>query len=424
MLTITDNEKSIILGKLIQDERKQQKKSAEVVASLSGISQQYLSEIERGKKNIPHSSINCILNTLNLAFDYDISLIEQADQILDSIIDAYLNFDRARMLSRISALVSGHYKYSFAYPYYVAGIFARKCLLEKKKNILFSKPITNNSKINMFLYLCIGKTLLHDQKEKASSLIQKGLSLYTPYADHPSVAALYGTLLYDLAGIYEHTNQLFDALSLNQKALDIMSKLYYTSFALSIELNIAIIYSKMGQIQLSTRKNLQVLQLTNNNRYTDMRNAAKFNLASNYLIAGEYETCILISSELLPLLNENPAYLDIYYLLAFSYYMLGDYANAKKYCASLLAENDTARFSYKLAQTLLEGLSTQFDTQSLKILFEETMRGGDQSDVEIVFRLLIAQLKKEQLFQEALEYYDLYTSYRFFQNNIAPPWEM
>ncbi len=47
---IDDEYKITIIGNLIRDERKAQKKSASVIASLSGISQQFLSELERGKK--------------------------------------------------------------------------------------------------------------------------------------------------------------------------------------------------------------------------------------------------------------------------------------------------------------------------------------------------------------------------------------
>ena len=421
MFHLTDTEKSIILGNLIHDERKLQKKSADVIASLSGISQQYLSEIERGKKNLPLSCIRCILNTLNLTFDDNENFIEQADHLLDSIIDAYMNFDRERLLSHIQALVSSQYKCSYAYPYYVAGILAQKCLVEKKKNIVLPKLISSNEKINMFLYFCIEKAFLNGQEMQAGTFIQKGLSLYTPYLDNSSIAALYAVLLSDLSNIHEHANQLFDALSLDQKALAIVSKLYYFSFALSIELSISIIYSKMGQIKLSIQQNLHILRLAGNHAYTELRNAAKFNLASNYLIAAQYEQCILISSELLPIIAQNPAYSGLYYLLAFSCYMLGNDVEAKKYCTLLLSQEYTTHFSYSFACTLLEGLSSKFDVQRLKILFEETISTGDQSDVEMIFRLLIAQLKEEALFQEAVKYYDMYTAYRFSQNNIVLP---
>lgn len=421
MLAVTDDEKSMILGKLIQDERRRQRKSAEVVASLAGISQQYLSEIERGKKSLPLSSIRSVLETLGLSFDDNTGLIARADRLLDAVIDAYMNFDRDGMRSYIEELLSTQYHYSYAYPYYIAVIFAQKCLLKKETGIPFPQIKINSAKVNMFLCLCMEKTVQDSRDTQAASLIQKGLSLYTPYGDQPSCAALYGALLYDLAGIQEQANRLFDALNLNRQALDIVTKFYYFSFALSIELNLAVLYGKMGQTQLSIRQNLRVLHLADKHAHAVLHNAARFNLASNYLVSGQYEQCISTSLELLPLIQDNPAYAELYYLLACSHYMLGDPANAEKYCALLLAGNCPARFSHKFAQALLEGLSAGFDIPNLKRLFQETINIGDQSDVEMVFRLLTEQLKKERLFQDATECYEVYTGYRFARDSAALP---
>ena len=66
---IDDEYKITIIGNLIRDERKAQKKSASVIASLSGISQQFLSELERGKKSLPYSTVHSVFNVLNIHFD-------------------------------------------------------------------------------------------------------------------------------------------------------------------------------------------------------------------------------------------------------------------------------------------------------------------------------------------------------------------
>lgn len=62
------DEKNIIIRSLIRDVRKKRKKSADAVANLCGLSQQYLSEIERGQKIPTWTVIHDIFNVLDIDF--------------------------------------------------------------------------------------------------------------------------------------------------------------------------------------------------------------------------------------------------------------------------------------------------------------------------------------------------------------------
>ena len=62
------DEKNIIIRSLIRDVRKKRKKSADAVANLCGLSQHYLSEIERGQKIPTWTVIHDIFNVLDIDF--------------------------------------------------------------------------------------------------------------------------------------------------------------------------------------------------------------------------------------------------------------------------------------------------------------------------------------------------------------------
>lgn len=407
-MNITDNERANIIGKLIHDERKTQKKSAEIISSFAGISQQYLSEIERGKKNLSFFSINRIFETLNINFKNDLHILEQADDLLNSIIHDYICFNREDLFLHTTELVTDYYKYSYAYPYYIAGILSQECLIKRQNMDMPPLLMQNNHKLNMFLFFCAEKCIGTHNDFRRLNLIQNGFSMYTPHIEDPSIMALYSILLSDQATIYETDNRMLDALTLNRKALSVAKENYFFTFSLSIEVNIANIYSKMGQVDLSTKQNLRILNLADKIKHENIRNAAKFNLASNYLFAQQYDKCIQMSLELLKVAGQNPNFQALYYFLTFSYFMTGKYDAAKKYGSLFLQLKEEDSFSVRFTQLLVEAINDKLDIKKLKNLFLDAISQGDPTDVEITFKLLINQLKERGNYKEAVECYEYY----------------
>ena len=72
------NINSIDVGKRIFDARKEKNMTREKLAEMSGISVQFLSDIENGRKSMTITTLRNICNSLNLSADYIINGTEQS----------------------------------------------------------------------------------------------------------------------------------------------------------------------------------------------------------------------------------------------------------------------------------------------------------------------------------------------------------
>lgn len=407
---IDDEYKITIIGNLIRDERKVQKKSASVIASLSGISQQFLSELERGKKSLPYSTVHSVFNVLNIHFDPDIELIRRADDLINNIINAYMNFDRDSMLSTLELLICNTYRYSYAYDYYQTAILLKDIFIKRADKPVFIRHF-KKPKLEMLNLICLEKT----DSKNTMFYITQGLSYHSSTHTQPSYCGLYCILLFDLAEYHEKNNDLFKALSAYKAVIQAASANYFRRFSLSAELAYAITYSKLGDISLSQEYLERIISVAqpDDDIEKQIRYAAVINSATNFLIMGDYNKCQATAISLFNANISETNYNFVCYQLAFSNYMLGNTDEALTYCRHYKLSDNDHSFPADFIRMLISLKSDTPNQQMLIDLFSTALLNGDSSDVEVSFKLLTDVLKKNKDFAKAVEYYDKYIQYRF-----------
>ncbi len=402
------DEKNIIIRSLINDVRKKRKRSANAVANLCGLSQQYLSEIERGQKIPTWTVIRDIFNVLDVDFNETESLYDDAQATLKKIILAYLTFDQKTLETNVAELCLDKYHYSYAYFYHKLAFIIRRVFIEHKENINLTPPASSDLELRMFWLMCNAKSCT--DSDSRFTIINDALILFVPHIKSPYTEGLHASLLVDLAEIKESAGQLYDALKLYEIALTEASANYYTYFSLSVELRIASLYSKMGQASTSNALNRAIIEKTINNNYPAVQHAAQFNLASNQMISGDYESCIKTAKALLKEIKKDSQYASLHYLLAFSYYMLDDHANAIANCDELLTQTDCPQICKEFATAIRYIILKRDNDNVLKKLFETCLSSGDRGDISIAYFLLRKRLLEKDDYKSAYECADKYLS--------------
>lgn len=421
-MNLSESYKARIIGTLIYNERKAKRKSAETVAALAGLSQQYLSEIERGKKNLPFSSITSIFQVLSIPFDESQELVCHADELLDDAVLSYIAFEKEKTFFCLKQLTAETYKHSYAYLYYQIAVIMQNYLIKNafpanSKHIEQLLSITDG-KLLALLYFLLGnagqKINLHQAKEYTTS----GLQMISHFSSELCFSALHCLLLEQLSTLEETSNRLFDSLSLNKQALQIANENYFIPFSLSLEINLANLYSKMGQFKLSTEQNKKIIRISQNIKMKQIENAAKFNLASNYLVAGKYQSCISTALSIIYLAEQNTSFLPLYYLLAFSYLAIGDRNATQKYTDLLISKPGKDSFMEQIYFLLQDILHNKPVIPQLLSLFDFVLQNGDRSDVEIIFRVLVSHLKKENCTDTLITSYEKYINSFSYYNGL------
>ena len=396
------DEKNIIIRSLMRDIRKKKKRSADAVASLCGLSQQYLSEIERGQKIPTWTVTHDIFNVLDVDFKENESLYDDAQETLKKIILAYLTFDQKTLNTNVAELCLDKYHYSYAYFYYKLAFVVRKVFIEHQENSNLTPPESSDLELRMFWLMCNAKSCTDSNSRL--TLLNDALSIFVPHIKNPYTEGLHASLLVDLAEIKEATGQFYDALKLYEIALAETSANYYTYFSLSVELRIASLYSKMGQASTSNALNRAIIEKTIGNSYPAVHYAAQFNLASNQMISGDYKSCIKTAASLLKEIKKDAQYASLHYLLAFSYYMLDDHANAIANCNELLMQTDVCpQICKEFATAIQYSILKRDNDDVLKKLFKTCLSSGDRGDVSIAYFLLRKRLLEKEDYKSAYE---------------------
>lgn len=407
-MSLALNEKNTIIRNLIKDVRKRRKKSADAVANLCGLSQQYLSEIERGQKIPTWTVIHDIFNVLDIDFNDTETIYNDAQTTLRKIILAYVTFDQKTLETNVTELCLDKYHYSYAYFYHKLAFVIQRVFIEHKENIKLTPPSSSDFELRMFWLICNAKSCT-DLNSK-TAIINDALSLFAPHSQNPYTEGLHATLLVDLAEIKETAGQLYSALKLYEIALTEASSNYYTYFSLSVELRIASLYSKMGQASTSNALNHAIIEKTINGNYPTIRHAAQFNLASNQMISGDYQSCIDTATTLLKEIKQGSQYMSLHYLLAFSYYMLDDDSNAIDNCSKLLTQTNCPQICKEFAAAIQHIILNSDDDDILKKLFKTCIFIGDRGDISIAYFLLRKKLLEKKDYQTAYECANEYLS--------------
>jgi transcriptional regulator with XRE-family HTH domain len=407
-MSLSLDEKNLIIRSLIRDVRKKKKKSADAVANLCGLSQQYLSEIERGQKIPGWTVIRDIFHVLDVDFNESESLYDDAQAALEKMILAYLTFDQKALETHAAELCLDKYQYSYAYFYHKLAFIVRKVLIAHKEDLNLAPPPASDPELRMLWLVCNAKSCT-DPASKLT-VINDALGIFVPHSKSPYAEGLHASLLVDLAEIKEAAGQFYDALKLYETALTEASANYYTCFSLSVELRIASLYSKMGQSSTSNALNRAIIKKTTGNHYPAIYHAAQFNLASNQMISGDYEACIKTAQPLLKEIKKDSQYAALHYLLAFSYYMLDDHANAIANCDELLMQTGCPQICREFAAAIEGIILKNNNDDALKKLFKTCLSSGDRGDVAIAYFLLRKRLLEKEDYKSAYECADEYLS--------------
>lgn len=313
------------------------------------------------------------------------------------------------METSVTELCLDKYQYSYAYFYHKLAFIVRKVFIEHKENINQTPPASSDLELRMFWLICNAKSCTDPGSRII--IINDALNIFVSHIKSPYTEGLHSSLLVDLGEIKEEeAGQLYDALKLYEIALAEASANYYTYFSLSIELRIASLYSKMGQASTSNALNLAIIEKTTTNHYPAIYHAAQFNLASNQMISGDYESCIKTAQTLLKETKKDNQYVSLHYLLAFSYYMLDDHANAIANCNELLMQTTCPQICKEFATAIQNIIQKCANDDALKNLFKTCLSSGDRGDISIAYFLLKKRLLEKEDYKSAYECANEYLS--------------
>lgn len=409
-----------IFGNLIRDERKFQKKSAQVVAQLAGLSQQYLSEIERGKRSASDETIMQLCSVLKVKFNFNDDMIRQADIIFNKIIRAIGEYDHENLQVQVKKLEDSIFKYSYAYSYYQCAHLIEDFFLLKKHPE--SKPDLNIIETNLPLYIFIkylNGLFFQDLEE-----IDEGLSINNIQSNllTETIKCLLWT---QKASYYVCHHKYSDALQFYEKAAKLGHAVYLNTHSLNIELQVANVHSQMGHYQTSTAHYSRIIVLADLLNNTYIKHAARFNQAYNHMISGEYHD-VLINLDILMNEISDPSneFSPVYYLLAYTHLMLGNETKASEYCLEALNLIAPSDFQYKMISLIVlcfknqqnkdifnNILDSTCDRHQILDYFAEIMKSSDPGDVTIMYHLLMHYLKTQDETSTALSCSESYIHY-------------
>lgn len=398
-----------VCGNLIYNIRKQKHKSAVVIAELIGISQQYLSEIELGTRRVSASMMSDICSCLNVAFNSDTYLIDEADNLFKKILRCIADFNQTGLSDTLNSLLSLKFKHSYAYSYYQCAQKIYEFYIQKAASI---EPISlRRLEVNQLLksFVHYFNSLITDDLSEADA----GITLVDL---EPHQSEIITTLLLNQkAYLLEKKHDYESALSILEKSKIISHSQYLVSGTLAIEMNIASLYSRLGRYEKSNAIYSRIIDITAELEIPTIHNASLFNIAYNKMISGRYEDCICYINELMTKFHIIPKkYSAIYYLLAYSHFMIGKKNEALLYCSEALSNLSEEEFPYKIAYLINLCATNKIDSNETSIAidyFNATIQNGDLGDVIIIYNLLSKTLKFNNDIVSALNCSEKFSSY-------------
>lgn len=398
-----------ICGNLIYNERKARRKSAIVIAELSGISQQYLSEIELGTRRLSENVMDNLCSSLGITFNSDMGTISEASALFGKCLRYIADYNYNNLATKLKELLSNKYKYSYAYSYYQCAQMINSLYIEKKRESkhVSTKRLEANPFLGIFIHF-INSVTNDDISETDTGLT----GVNEESEEYPILTVL---LLNQKAHLLEKVHDFESALHIYEKSLKISHSQYLQTGSLSIEMNIANIYSRIGKYNDSNSIYQRVISISSELEIFPIYHACLFNYAYNKMVSGCYKECINTVKMLLGYFKKIPKeFSSVYYLLSYSFFMLGNKEEASVYCNVALSSLERGDFQYKIVYLINLSINKcvhNVETRTAVDYFNETIQNGDIGDVIIIYNLLSEALKENNEIDTAFHCSEIFGSY-------------
>ena len=405
-----DVKEQIVVGALIRNLRKEKKMSAADVSAFSGISTQYLTEMEKGTKKQSPSSLEAVFDTLNVKFNYDaegsLNLCEEA---LENILDLnswQMNkeyFDYVRYL-----LENEEIKYSYGYHYYL--IFELMITdvdnlekIVKQIDLVFN---VYDNKWKAVYYFILSKKYMYSKYELAYEYINIAIS----YLSGDISTKLSANIYYIKSYIEDYLNLFTVAKESNRLARKIFDEHSAYKFSLTCDVDYGILLNNNGEYQ-QAKKVLERALKVSKQYFPESMSVIYVNLCNTYMLLEDYKKCIDMCYKGIEL-GYNNQYL--------SYYLINSLfrVNRKEECLKCINEfkhlmksdyykmlvdyilnyyvnkNNASEILNKLDKYSKEKLNFKLRARILELLIKDAENLGDYQRIAEYYKELIEIIKK------------------------------
>lgn len=404
--------KQKIIGYLIKKMRKDHHMSMKQLAHLSGISQQYLSEIERGKKTLSFQTLNQIFIVLEIEFNSNEEIIYEVELKFKEFLECHINCDKKRLDILIEIISNKEWKYSFAFHV----VFLCEFIFDYYSSVYENKPeafvhdfdgiYECFTRIQKVIYLLFEGLYYRNQREfdLAEAKLIESLDQVSSNSDSWIMQGYKGLIHLNLGDIHEKKNNLYQAEEHIKKALFYLKSLNMINYSFDANITLGKIYNKQHRYSKAYEQYYYALRIAkkiNDKRYYFF---VYSNIASLSFDMKDYNQCIKDSLFALEYDSNNP---NLYYYLAWSSLQLNKVSDAQKYYSVLcdydLDDNPFVQRYRDLIGMRLNQIDKNIVFRFLKDFYKYTNQ-NDTRNVREVLELIIEFCKENKKYKELSVY--------------------
>lgn len=281
-----------LIGKIIRIERNRQRIKLSELANQINKSRQYVSEIEKGVKNISFATIEEIFKILDIEFTFcDFSEIKN---LYKDFIELFYYRDIEKAKSKLRIIASNtRWKFSYNYPAviiadYILHIIEHNILIKDAEKIIEFAP----NYMKCLYYFFKGSFDFENKIDKIT---------YDDYQESlNNVGSIpeYKAIIYTgIALVFDRQNDLIKAIDYNQKAYYEFTSHGNFERAVTNQLHIAIEYSKLYYLDIAIEKYEDTLRSAKRFHISRITGLVYQNLSEMYLYSENYKSAIKIANE-------------------------------------------------------------------------------------------------------------------------------
>lgn len=400
------------LGYLIKRERIEQNISVRALAEYSGITAQFLSDIEHGKKAPAEYSLAKIEKALDIKINIDYETFNELNDICNKMYQAYAKFNIKEVKKYFEILKNKEhiYLYSYGFIEYWLSILIYYVYLEDD-NLETYKIIDN---LNSVVHLLDEDHLLKFYDVSAYHFIEKR-DIYSAkkYFDKAienmkDKNSFENAMLFTHLSIYyQISNQLWDGLRCCEKSIEQFVGLHVFERVIMKQGNKAINYSLMGCYDKAEEIFLSLL-----NRESldpNIKSSFRINLANCYLRKGDYANALNNYLEAFKLGNK---FTSLYSSIVYLYWKLGNIDLCRKYIRIFTIDENINLYDLKVIKILQAHLDRKEKTVIALIdeLIQypiENKSFTSYATMKFYLQISIDILKEYKSYEKVVELYEL-----------------
>lgn len=377
-------------------------KSLKRVSNAVKISESRLHRIENGESDLKKGDLDKLKAYYKLGQfkKFNESIYSNIDFIIGLILKADTNY--INDVAEIDVNLSDINDQTLPYEYYLK--FLQKFYLHERDDDFLNLGIVLEKVILYFeielqvlfyaIYSC-SFIYLRDFKNAEKSILKA-----------QSIACenelLNGIIYQYLMSINNHTSKYYDNFELYSKAKKIFEKHGYKNRLINIKLLVAIAYSRSGFSRKTIEINKEILQMKNdisdNLYYTSL-----YNIGMEYKQLSEYSNALDYLESTLEFFNDQ----EVCFEIAWCYYMLEDFNNAKKYAILSKTMKETGKHFGEFCSFIEEMINKKYSNECLKMLKHIERKYADTMGIDskrFLYQQLMSCLEKRKKPEEALMY--------------------